>query len=50
MMQPEQGSKYKDTEKKLQKSMTMPVTHVRDSFNMDALDTSLEQLINKNGW
>ncbi|KAK2394356.1 hypothetical protein QL285_056198 [Trifolium repens] len=45
-----QVSKYNDPEKKLQKSMTMPVTHVRDSFNMDALDTSLEQLINKNGW
>ncbi|PNY14875.1 hypothetical protein L195_g011563 [Trifolium pratense] len=44
-----QGSKYNDPEKKIQRSMTMPVTHVRDS-NMDVLDTSLEQLINKNGW
>ncbi|GAU15287.1 hypothetical protein TSUD_03540 [Trifolium subterraneum] len=45
-----QGSKHNDPEKKLQRSMTVPVTHVRDSFNMKVLDTNLEQLINKNGW
>lgn len=39
-----------DPEKKFQKSMTMPVAHVRDPFNMNVLDTNLEQLINKNGW
>jgi len=49
-MQPELASKYNDPEKKLQKSMTMPVAHVRDPFNMNVLDTNLEQLINKNGW
>ncbi|XP_027332593.1 uncharacterized protein LOC113847594 [Abrus precatorius] len=44
-----QGSKYTDPEKKMQKSITMPLTRVRDSINMD-VDTSLEQLIKKNGW
>lgn len=45
MMQP-------DPEKKLQKSMTMPVANIRDRdpFNMNLLDSNLEQLINKNGW
>ncbi|KAL5072039.1 hypothetical protein RYX36_022926 [Vicia faba] len=46
----DQVSKDNDPEKKLQKSMTMPVTNIRDSFNMNILDTNLEQLINKNGW
>ncbi|XP_004499169.1 uncharacterized protein [Cicer arietinum] len=45
-----QASKYNDPEKKLEKSMTMPVAHVKDSFNMNLLDTSLEQLIKKNDW
>ncbi|KAJ1380018.1 hypothetical protein SESBI_46399 [Sesbania bispinosa] len=43
------SSKEKEPEKKFQKSMTMPVAHVRDFYNMD-VDTSLEQLIKKNGW
>ncbi|TKY57703.1 hypothetical protein E2542_SST14755 [Spatholobus suberectus] len=44
-----QANKYTEPEKKFQKSMTMPVTRVRDYLNMD-FDTSLEQLIKKNGW
>ncbi|XP_020231443.1 uncharacterized protein LOC109811997 [Cajanus cajan] len=44
-----QVSKYTEPEKKLQKSMTMPVTRTRDHVSMD-IDTSLEQLIKKNGW
>ncbi|RDY04896.1 hypothetical protein CR513_11319, partial [Mucuna pruriens] len=35
--------------KKLEKSMTVPVTRARDYLNMD-VDTSLEKLIKKNGW
>lgn len=51
MMQPEQGtSKYKvDTEKKFQKSITMPMARGRDSFNLN-VDANLDQLIEKNGW
>ncbi|KAL2318752.1 hypothetical protein Fmac_032628 [Flemingia macrophylla] len=44
-----QVTKHTESEKMLQKSMTMPVTRVRDYMNMD-VDTSLEQLIKKNGW
>ncbi|KAL5126880.1 hypothetical protein HKD37_14G039406 [Glycine soja] len=44
-----QASKSTEPEKKLQKSMTMPVTRARDYLNMD-IDTSLEHLIKKNGW
>ncbi|KAK7280671.1 hypothetical protein RJT34_25738 [Clitoria ternatea] len=40
------GSKNREPERKFQKSITMPVTRVKDSFT----DTSLEQLIKKNGW
>ncbi|KAK7376791.1 hypothetical protein VNO80_02208 [Phaseolus coccineus] len=47
-IQNEHGSK--STEKKFQKSISMPVTRVRESLNMDLVDTSLEQLIKKNGW
>ncbi|KAG5109826.1 hypothetical protein JHK82_039049 [Glycine max] len=44
-----QASKSTEPEKKLQKSMTMPVTRARDYLNM-GIDTSLEHLIKKNGW
>nr|AFK43125.1 unknown [Lotus japonicus] len=43
-----QGNKYKEPEKKLQKSITMPVAHVQGSFDID-VDTSLEHIIKKNG-
>ncbi|CAJ1972454.1 unnamed protein product [Sphenostylis stenocarpa] len=49
-LQNEQGSRKKETERKFQKSVSMPVTRVRDYLNMDLVDTSLEQLIKKNGW
>jgi len=49
-MQNEQGNKNKEPEKKFQKSVSMPVTRVRESLNMDLVDSSLEQLIKKNGW
>ncbi|KAG5103748.1 hypothetical protein JHK84_048717 [Glycine max] len=42
--------KNTEPEKKLQKSMTMPVTRARDYLNMVDIDTSLEQLIKRNGW
>ncbi|ESW32734.1 hypothetical protein PHAVU_001G013200 [Phaseolus vulgaris] len=44
----EDGSR--STEKKFQKSISMPVTRVRESLNINLVDTSLEQLIKKNGW
>ena len=39
-----------ESEKKFQKSVSMPVTRVRENLNKDLFDTSLEQLIEKNGW
>jgi len=48
VMQNEDGSR--STEKKFQKSISMPVTRVRESLNINLVDTSLEQLIKKNGW
>ncbi|KAK7383023.1 hypothetical protein VNO78_28688 [Psophocarpus tetragonolobus] len=44
-----QAKKNTEPEKKLQKSITMPVTRGQDYSNKD-IDTSLEQLIKKNGW
>lgn len=49
MQQSEQVSKMKEPEKKLQKSVTLPV-NIRDSFNNVNIDTNLEELIKKNGW
>jgi len=50
-MQNEQVRKNNaESEKKFQKSVSMPVTRVRENLNKDLFDTSLEQLIEKNGW
>ncbi|KAF7829654.1 uncharacterized protein G2W53_011987 [Senna tora] len=46
------SSKYEVVENKLQKSSSMPLTRIKElAFDGDRdADTSLEQLIKKNGW
>ncbi|XP_028757751.1 uncharacterized protein LOC114731047 [Neltuma alba] len=43
-------NKYEESETKLQKSKSMPLTRTKESVDVDAADTRLEQLIKKNVW
>lgn len=49
MMHTGQVSINKEPEKRLQKSITMPMARVKEPLDMDA-GTSLGQFIKENGW